>query len=398
MGPAWSSNADPPEVLASRADRSLAIKRKQRHQRQVLKAMVKRVLESPAKAESAFDLRQLSSSAVLLLIKCCMPDLRSLLCVSATWNVKLIETMDQAFTRIESSFALVYSNLLFFKTGYISTSAIRLSDRTGLRVDRVLVAEPLDILIGHTVKLRCNYRFYQRPGNLYKFEFKFDCIKTGKRSVWVHRDECKYSGSDLRAYSSQIPTMCVGDSLEFSVNWFNLQGLVDLTSIEWQPAQIQDTAQILNTLQLAPKYPEISSRPQADSAEDEQTIKKRMYLYNVARHCEVELSTTEWYDPRYFLRPKETYIYDKFMPFLKLSNVEFAGVDNTVSRNTYIAHTVGAVIDAERLIGVKVEVKGEREEVVNEVKRVGLVFDRHSPVQLRLGDTFVLYISRGGDR
>lgn len=398
MGPALSSQTDPPEVLASRVERSLAAKQKQRHQRQVLKAMVKRVLESPTLSPCPFDLRELPASALLLLLKFCMSDLRALLGVSATWNVKLIETMDQAFSRIESSFALVHSNLFFFKTGFISTSAIRLSDRTGLRVDRVLVAEPLQVLVGHTVKLRCNYRFLQRPGNLYKFEFKFDCIKAGKRTVWVHRDECKYSGSDLRAYSSQIPTVCSGDSLEFAINWFNLQGLVDLSSIEWQPAQISDTAQILSNLQLAPKYPEISSRPQADSSEDEQTIKKRMYLYNVARHCEVELAITEWYDPRYFLRPKETYIYDKFMPFLRLTSVDFAGVDNTVSRNTYIASTVGVVIDAERLIGMRVEIKANREEVVNEVKRVGLVFDRHTSVQLRLGDTFVLYISRGGDR
>ena len=48
------------------------------------------------------------------------------------------------------------------------------------------------------------------------------------------------------------------------------------------------------------------------------------------------------------------------------------------------------------MIGARVEVKGPKDEIVNEVKRIGLVFDRHTPIELRIGDTFVLYISRGG--
>ena len=42
--------------------------------------------------------------------------------------------------------------------------------------------------------------------------------------------------------------------------------------------------------------------------------------------------------------------------------------------------------------------KGLEEEVtvVNEVKRLGLLIDRYVDLELRRGDTLVIYISRGG--
>jgi hypothetical protein len=43
-----------------------------------------------------------------------------------------------------------------------------------------------------------------------------------------------------------------------------------------------------------------------------------------------------------------------------------------------------------------IEVKPQNAEIIQEVKRIGLLYDRHRPIQLREGDIFVLYISRGG--
>ena len=34
--------------------------------------------------------------------------------------------------------------------------------------------------------------------------------------------------------------------------------------------------------------------------------------------------------------------------------------------------------------------------IVNEVKRLGLLIDRYVDLELRIGDTLVIYISRGG--
>jgi len=35
--------------------------------------------------------------------------------------------------------------------------------------------------------------------------------------------------------------------------------------------------------------------------------------------------------------------------------------------------------------------------LVNEVKRLGLLIDRYVDLELRIGDTLVIYISRGGN-
>lgn len=90
------------------------------------------------------------------------------------------------------------------------------------------------------------------------------------------------------------------------------------------------------------------------------------------------------------------YVYDHFYPYLKLVRSEFAGVDVTVSRNTYKAEKIGIVPDSSSKIGIQIEIKNSNAEITEEVKRMGFVYDRHRPLELRLGDAFVLYISRGG--
>jgi hypothetical protein len=347
--------------------------------------MVQRVLSCDL--HSSF-IDQLPNEVFLLVLEFLTPDLSSLLSVSPKWHVKIMETLDSAFAHIESQFAVIHSNLFCFKKSFSDFNRICVADKKGIRIDRVIVAEVLPCLSGKTVKIRYNYRqntlkYYQ------KAEFKFDC-SSGKRSVWAYRDEFKFHGEDgKRAFTQMIPTVNENTSIEVAVNWFNLSGNVNLNSIQWQSPIIKDTKEIMKNLQLAPKF----SR---DPADDSDGINKKLYLYNVYRHCELELSQTEWYDSRYYLKQNQVYSYDFFYPFLKMVCSEFAGVDVTVSRNTYRAEKVGIVPDSLARIGVLVEVKEFESEVTQEVKKYGLVYDRHRPVELVIGDTFVLYISRGG--
>lgn len=83
------------------------------------------------------------------------------------------------------------------------------------------------------------------------------------------------------------------------------------------------------------------------------------------------------------------------MPFLKLIKSEFTGADINVSKQTYRAEKEGIVPDSVGLIGILVEIVPKKNEVTNEVKRMGLLYDRHCSMQLRIGDILVLYISRG---
>lgn len=126
--------------------------------------------------------------------------------------------LDAAFAPIESHFAMAHSHLFIFKKSFLYTGKISVSNKNGLRVDRVMVAEPLPILANHTIKLRFTYRTYKNQQN-YKAEFKLDCISKGNRITWLHRDESRNSGSNkAHAYSQQIPSICIGDNIEFAIN------------------------------------------------------------------------------------------------------------------------------------------------------------------------------------
>lgn len=65
-----------------------------------------------------------------------------------------------------------------------------------------------------------------------------------------------------------------------------MQGLLRLDTIQWQPPLIQDTRAITKSHKLAPEHP-------PSYFEENEGISKKMYLYNVARICDVELGETE---------------------------------------------------------------------------------------------------------
>lgn len=52
-------------------------------------------------------------------------------------------------------------------------------------------------------------------------------------------------------------------------------------------------------------------------------------------------------------------------------------MDVTISRNTYKAIKPGIVPDSLGRIGILIEVKRDNDELTEEVKRMGLLFDRH---------------------
>lgn len=391
MGPKLSRlDIESDSVRADRRSRSSILHQKRSLSKSTATAMLARVLAKRGEVgeHSHWDLRDWDARVLVLLIKFLAPELPTLMLVSASWYVKILEALDQAFARVESSFALIHSNLLFFKSSYPAHSIIHVSDRLGVRHDRVLLFEPLSQLCRQTVKLRCTYRFLSSPIS-YRYEYKFDCIPSGKRTVWVCKDDGKSAG---KGFTAQIPKVCVGQTVEIAVNWFNLQGLVDLDSIEWQPPVIQDTEAVVRGLNAAVNG---RARPLKSDSESEAAL-HRLFHYNISRHCEVEYANTEWSDAEYFEKQREVYIFDHFMPFLQLMRCEFGGVDVITSRNTYIAVCAGIVPDSKAKIGIEIEVKPQTAPLTSEVKRLGLLYDRSRPLELRVGDTFILYISKGG--
>lgn len=50
-------------------------------------------------------------------------------------------------------------------------------------------------------------------------------------------------------------------------------------------------------------------------------------------------------------------------------------------------------IDKKYFYGIQIRVRAPNDELVNEVKRIGYIRDRECEMQLRIGDTLILYIS-----
>jgi hypothetical protein len=71
---------------------------------------------------------------------------------------------------------------MLYNRGFIDTGVIQVSNKSGIRVDRVIIADILPVLRGYTIKLRYTFKVYGKP-HTYKAEFKLDCISKGKRVV-----------------------------------------------------------------------------------------------------------------------------------------------------------------------------------------------------------------------
>ena len=164
--------------------------------------------------------------------------------VSPLWYLRIHESFDDLLRNCENSFVLVHSKLLLFKKSYTALGNIQTVNRYGVRIDRVIVAEALPVLIGSTIKLRYLYKIYNED-TIYHGEFKFDVVRKGKREIWAHKDDYYSSYEISRAYTSAVPSICIADNFEIAVTLCNLQGLVNFESIHWLPPLIENTAEIL---------------------------------------------------------------------------------------------------------------------------------------------------------
>ena len=392
MGPVTSRPTEAPDVVAERMARSRLMTFKRNERKKTLVEMVKRITRMQSSDSTVFDILVLPEAAIFRLAQFLAPEVHHLIQVSPNWHFKFTETLDSAYAMIESRFALTHSDLILFHSGHMTVEGIRLTNQTGVRYDRIITVEPLNQLIGHTIKLRCTYRFLG-DRNEYRVEYKFDCVRKGPRTVWLHKDETR-DACETSATSAQVPEICSGDRLELALPWYNLQGLVDLHSVEWQLPLIQNTLAIRALTKRLPDHPQLP-RHSINNTDDVEELQKRLLRYDVFRRCETELAVSEWVEDRYFSTQSEVYSYDLFQPFLRLLKAEFAGVDTVISKHFYLATETGIIPDSQSKLGKEVEVLPSSSSLTNEVRRMGLLFDRHRSCELRQGDTLVLYISRG---
>ena len=72
--------------------------------------------------------------------------------------------------------------------------------------------------------------------------------------------------------------------------------------------------------------------------------------------------------------------------------MQYAGVDGSICKAVLEAARPG-YIDERHFYGIRLRIKSAEEELINEVKRIGYIRDRECEMQLRVGDTLILYIS-----
>ena len=123
------------------------------------------------------------------------------------------------------------------------------------------------------------------------------------------------------------------------------------------------------------------------------------------RICELEDAIVEWYEAKYYQRRE---LFDltflkgvpdipdqkprQGLPIMEIKDLQYAGVDGSICKAVLQAVRPG-YIDKKYFYGIKVRVKAKQDELVNECKRIGYIRDRECEMQLRVGDTLILYIS-----
>ena len=79
-------------------------------------------------------------------------------------------------------------------------------------------------------------------------------------------------------------------------------------------------------------------------------------------------------------------------PIFTVKDLQYAGVDGSICKAVLSAVRPG-YIDKKYFYGIRIRVREAQDELVNEVKRIGYIRDRECEMQLRVGDTLILYIS-----
>jgi len=245
-------------------------------------------------------------------------------------------------------------------------------------VDRVLVCDilPNKKHLNQTLKISLSFRYHGDPiDKKYRGEYRVDVINKRKRLVWMHVDR----ETDC-TYQQNIFQSCPEDTLELALLFFSLRGFVDISSIEWHPPEILETPTI-NTLTY--------NKDMMNIPTDDRAIK--IYA-DLSRVCELEDTVVEWYEQKYYEYKQDIVDFSFLELLFEIVSVEYSGVDNKVIRLTTRAKNPGYLSKDYFDLGIKI--KDFKRSIRNEIKRKGLIKERNVDVELRVGDTFIIYITR----
>lgn len=122
---------------------------------------------------------------------------------------------------------------------------------------------------------------------------------------------------------------------------------------------------------------------------------KEMDSYDLSRYCELEIMKNKWkpLDKLTTSRQYITQIKEIFEPILHIDKVVWDDVGYTIFK-FYLQAKVEGKVDSKKELGIEIKVVSKTDRTTNEIKKNCLLYDRKSLLQLREGDTLVLYVSK----
>jgi len=306
---------------------------------------------------------------------------RNLLMVNPSWYHAGISALDTHFNATENSFVCMYSEYLLFKDSYTASTVMKFCDMGAVRIDRVIKCENIETTVGKTLLIGFTYQFYNEKKYTYKCEYMFDSTKKGTTCMWIHKNECDLNSEDsIKANTQPVVPVCEGDNIEIAIPFYSLRGLIDLSTIKWMPPKLLDTP-LENVLNY-----------RREEKMEEMPDKSEKLMADLGRVSELEDSQVVW---RYV--DNQAIILDKLQlseitQWFSIEELENSNVDIYVAKIRLRAIKKGEV--PYEIFGITIKVKEKGEDCTREIKRVGLLIERHCDLELRIGDILVAYITK----
>ncbi|KAH8584139.1 uncharacterized protein ELE39_001642 [Cryptosporidium sp. chipmunk genotype I] len=315
------------------------------------------------------------------------------------WLLTISEFINEYYCKsIDNQFKETYREYLDLEHANITIQPV-LTVGGSVRIDRVFYAKVLKNCVNKTSCLTYNFKyknasrikdglkkenFFQKnslvpivqplinkPSNLYSQIsntpfiscYKFVTNKMGtKRIQWAHKDLSRCHCEEFSvAQTTTTSNVNVGDRIEIAINLSNSFGIVDIESIHFLPLQFEKTS---------------------------------------LEKCEIEDIYTSGTDWRFYNSEDgeitECFNIPNLLPQFKATSLEYAGTDIITCKITYKAISSGSLANSKEHFGVDISVVPKEYAIISALKRKGLQHDRYSPLQMRVDDQLVLYISKGG--
>ncbi|KAH8738925.1 hypothetical protein FG386_000791 [Cryptosporidium ryanae] len=310
------------------------------------------------------------------------------------WLLTIANFLNKKYgSSIDKKFIECYSDNIELEHATVTIQPV-LTVGGSVRVDRVLYAKVLKGCLNKSSTLSYNFKYksalmeemnnisrknrsnsifqpiskknsgiFSLMGAIYTSSYKFDTRAMGtKRIQWAYKDISRSHCEEVAvAHTTTKSSLNVGDRIEIAINMSNSFGIVDLDSIKFQ---------------------------------------KLIFEEITSEKCEIEdmySSESDW-------RPvnsqnkelRDLFNVPIFSPQMELLYTEYAGTDIITYKITYKATKPGELNNSKEHFGIDISVVPSNFAIISALKRKGLQHDRYSPLQLRVGDQLVLYISKGG--